>query len=86
MVRSEVQQLEDIARDIALKTDQNCTVQFVFTPNSIGPYGPEGSQWQATFSRGKMATVDYGSTIDEAAKRLLDRLQRPEAYSEPKDD
>jgi len=36
MAQSTVQQLEDIARDVSLKADPHCTVNFVFTPNSIG--------------------------------------------------
>jgi hypothetical protein len=58
-------------------------LHFRFHPNSIGPYGKEGSQWQAEFISKGAAITDYGRTIEEAARRLLDRLQHPENYPEP---
>jgi hypothetical protein len=62
-----------------------CTLRFNFHPNSVGPYGVEGSQWQAESRRTNMATVDYGTTIEQAAERLLDRLLHPESYEDEGD-
>jgi hypothetical protein len=78
---SPILMLEMITRVQSQRTKQRCELRFSFDPDSIGPYGTIESHWQATLVRGGQATTDYGASLDQAAQRLLDRVQHPEKLS-----
>lgn len=65
-----------------IAVEAKAQIRFQFYPNAVGPYGNEGSQWQAVFIQNGMGTIDYGFSVEEAARRLLDRLLHPELYPE----
>ncbi len=77
-----VGKLMEFVRSIKGSEGKVPTLNFIFHPNAIGPYGIEGSQWQAVLISSTTDILDYGNTIEQAAERLLDRLLYPENYSD----
>jgi hypothetical protein len=61
------------------------TLSFNFSPNSLGSYGVEGSQWQAVLVETGMSIIDYGKTIEESGERLLNRLLHPQVHQDTAD-
>jgi hypothetical protein len=77
-----VEKLADIVQ--SLPNTDYATLEFSFLPNSVSEYGV-GAQWAASINRSKIATVDYGWTLQQAAERLLDRVLYPEKYPQGDD-
>jgi hypothetical protein len=71
MEQSLVKDLETLAQETWQATNRPCGLRFVYSPNSVGPYGSDESRWQAVFERDGIGTCDYGVTLNEAAERLF---------------
>ena len=80
-----VSSLMELARSTRDELGRSATLSFNYSPNLIGVYGIEGSQWQAVLVDSNVSILDYGRTIEEAGGRLLDRLLHPEKYQDAAD-
>ena len=88
-VQQEDNEIEVVTQLMAYASKKNpngtyCTLHFNFHPYAVYEYGI-GPSWQAVFVNAGIGTTDYGSTIEQAAERLLDRLLHPEKYEDEED-
>jgi hypothetical protein len=80
-----IAELENLLRSDYLRTPPPHTLAFSFRPGMAEPDG-ENTEWQATITLDRANWVEYGSTLEIAAHRLLYMVQHPDLYPDPGDD